>query len=401
MVDITASIRAKSVTIEPMQDSVVLPGRFLARAAGSARQLTDRLHAKRSSRAVYGVKTLTATMLTWGAIAPWSPGGQPYLAVTTALLTVNASTVYRSVTQAAQNMAARVAGLVLALVTARLLGPTAGGAVVIAVIAVLAGPRRTTDDRVQIASTALIALAASAADPVGSLVSPVLQTLIGAAMGIAVNALVLPPLYLDESDAAVRGLAHGMGSLLRDMGAGLAQRSLTSKAHSWLHQARNLEASLSSAEEEVQRADESLRWNTRCVAHARCKDLTYGDAFGALRGVSLQVRGIARTLSDNAHNDHADHHLGQQFLDRYAETLRLAGTAVHGFADPRPDISSSDAGPHGQLREAIDEAMAWHDDMTDLIGRGTLTQPGAWYVYGSLMTDVERLLADLDHVGAH
>ncbi|MFE2072486.1 hypothetical protein [Streptomyces misionensis] len=35
-----------------------------------------------------------------------------------------------------------------------------------------------------------------------------------------------------------------------------------------------------------------------------------------------------------------------------------------------------------------------------LIGRGTLTRPGAWHVYGSLMTDVERLLYDLDHVGA-
>ncbi|WP_405833246.1 FUSC family protein [Streptomyces sp. NBC_01176] len=384
-----------------MQDSIVLPGYPLAKRARSARHLTDRLRGKRSSQAVYGVKTLAATMLTWGAVAPWSPGGHPYLAVTTALLAVNASTVYRSVTQAAQNMVARVAGLVLAVVTARLLGPTAGGVVAIVVVAVLAGPRRSTDDRVQIASTALIALAASAADPVGSLVSPVLQTLVGAAVGVAVNALVLPPLYLDESDAAVRGLAHDMGTLLRDMGSGLAQRHLTVKAHTWLHQARHLEERFTSAQEDVQRADESLRWNTRCVAHARCEDLTYAEAYGALRGVSLQVRGIARTLADNAHNDHADHHLGQQFLDRYAETLRLAGDAVQGFAGPRAATGPSEAAPRGQLREAIDEAQAWHDAMTDLIGGGTLVKPGAWYVYGSLMTDVERLLADLDHVGAH
>lgn len=384
-----------------MQDSLVVPGCSLAKAAGSARLLTRRLRGKRGGQAVYGVKTLAATTLAWGALAPWTPGGHPYLAVTTALLAVNASTVYRSVTQAAQNVVARVAGLVLALVTARLLGPAAGGVVVIAVIAVVAGPRRTTDDRVQIASTALIALATSAADPVGSFVSPVLQTLVGAAVGVAVNALVLPPLYLDESDAAVRGLAHGMGALLHDMGTGLAESRLTAKAPAWLHRARDLEDSLAGAQEEVQRADESLRWNTRCAAHARCKDLTYGEAFGVLRGVSLQVRGIARTLADNAHNDHADHHLGQQFLDRYAKTLRLAGVAVQGFAEPRPVAGSSETAPRSELREAIDDALAWHDAMTDLIGRGTLSKPGAWYVYGSLMTDVERLLADLDHIGVH
>ncbi|MER5959024.1 FUSC family protein [Streptomyces sp. NPDC001893] len=164
-------------------------------------------------------------------MAPWSAGGRPYMAVATALLMVNASTVYQSVTKAAQNVLARLAGLVLALVAARLLGPTAGAVAVIAVIAVLAGPRRTAEDRLQIASTAVIALAATTADPMGSLWAPVLQTLAGAAVGIAVNALVLPPLYLNESGSAVRDLARSMGTLLHDMGVGLSARQLNSKAH--------------------------------------------------------------------------------------------------------------------------------------------------------------------------
>jgi uncharacterized membrane protein YgaE (UPF0421/DUF939 family) len=350
---------------------------------------------------VHGVKTLIAALLTWGIAASWSPGGHPYLAVATAMLMVNASTVYQSVTKAVQSVFGRVVGLVLALITARLLGPSAGAVAVIVVIAVLAGPRRTTDDRLQIASTAVIALAATASDPVGGLVAPVLETLTGAALGIAVNALVLPPLYLDESDTALRDLAQAMGTLLRDMGSGLARRQLTAKAHTWLHEARSLEKRLTQVEEQVRQADESLRWNTRCVTNARCKGLTHSEAFRALRGVSLQVRGIARTLADSAHDHHADHHLGHQFLDRYAETLQLAGTAVQGFVAPRPEIGSRHTAPRERLRGAIEGALAWHDTMTDLIGRGTLTKPGAWHVYGSLMTDVERLLADLDQAHAH
>ncbi|MEU9446498.1 aromatic acid exporter family protein [Streptomyces sp. NPDC048304] len=272
---------------------------------------------------MHGIKTLISALLTWGIVAPWDPESRPYLAVAIAVLMVNASTVYQSVRKAAQNVVVRVAGLVLALATARLLGPTVGAVTVMAVIAVLAGPRRTTDDRLQVASIAVIALAATATDPLNNLLSPVLHTIIGAAAGIAVNALVLPPLYLNESDSSVRDLARSMGTLLHEMGAGLTRRQLASMAHTWLHQARNLDKRLKRAEEQVQQADESLRWNTRRVAHTRRKDMTYtdADAFRVLRGVSIQVRGIARTLADSAHDGHTDHHLGQQFLDRYAETL--------------------------------------------------------------------------------
>ncbi|MFD8421040.1 hypothetical protein [Streptomyces sp. NPDC059668] len=64
-------------------------------------------------------------------------------------------------------------------------------------------------------------------------------------------------------------------------------------------------------------------------------------------------------------------------------------------------LRSSGTARGGQLREAIDDALAWHDAMTDLIGWGTLIELGAWHVYGSLTTDVERLLADLDRVGVY
>ncbi|MGV9338811.1 aromatic acid exporter family protein [Streptomyces sp. NPDC003688] len=372
-------------------------------AAGSMRRITGRLRGRRADRAVHGAKTLIAALFAWGVVAPWAAESRPYVAVATAVLMVNASTVYRSVTKAAQNVAARVAGLVLALAAARLLGPTAGAVAVIAVVAVLAGPRRTAEDRLQIASTAVVALAATAADPVGGLVSPVLQTLVGAAVGIAVNALVLPPLYLDESGSAVRGLARSMGALLHDMGAGLSGRRLTSDARDWLRQARDLDERLTRAEEQVRQADESLRWNTRCVVRARRKGVTFHDrdTFTALRGVSIQVRGIARTLADNAHDDHTDHHLGSRFLDEYAETLRLAGAAVGAFTEPGPADGSSDTFPRERLRGAIDGARVWHDTMTGMIARGALTRPGAWHVYGSLMTDAERLLADLDRANPH
>ncbi|WP_433134908.1 FUSC family protein [Streptomyces sp. CA-106110] len=347
---------------------------------------------------MHGLKSLIAALLTWGITAPWFPGGRPYLAVATALLMVNASTVYRSVTKAVQSVTARLAGLSFALVTAWLFGSTAGSIAAVMVVAAVAGARRLSDDRLQIASTAIVTLSAAAAAPVGNLVSPAIETLTGAVVGIVVNALVLPPLYLDESSEALRGLSRAIGILLREMAAGLAQRQHSEKATTWLHEARELGQRMMDAWGQLQQAEESMRWNTRYMALARREDVPYGEAFRTLYRVSVQVRGIARTLADNAHDDQSDHHLGQQFLDHYAEALELAGLAIQAFIEPSPSAPAEGAPSRERLRRAIDGASAWHETMTDLIGRGALTKPGAWHVYGALMTDVERLLVDLDQL---
>ncbi|GAA2272767.1 hypothetical protein GCM10010430_68430 [Kitasatospora cystarginea] len=342
-------------------------------------------------------KGLVATLLAWEISSWWLPEAQQYLAVATALAMVNASTVYRSVTQAVRSVAARVTGLSLAVAVVWLLGSAAGSAAAILAIALVTGGRRGSDNRLQIASTAMLALTAATAAPMGHVVTLTLATLMGAAIGIAVNALILPPLHLAASDASVRDLAAAMGTLLGDMGRGLRERQHADRAHAWLERGRHLEELVVQAQEDVRQGQESLRWNTRCAVRGRHEPLPHGEALRALHRVSFQVRGIARTLADNVDDRHADHHLGQLFLDRYATTLEEAGQAVGSFAGSGQAAGSGGSDARGGLRRAIDEATDWHGLMTELIERGALVKPGAWHVYGSLMTDVERLLADLDH----
>ncbi|SCF95626.1 aromatic acid exporter family protein [Streptomyces sp. Ncost-T10-10d] len=346
---------------------------------------------------MHGAKNLIAALLAWEFATLWIQGERPYVAVATALLMVNAATVYRSVTQAARSMATRAAGVLLALGTVWLLGSTAGSIAGIVGIALVAAGSRNSDDRLQVASTAVLTLTAAAAAPVGHVVLTAIAALSGAVVGVAVNALVLPPLHLDESDGAVRDLARVMGALLRDMGHGLRERQHVARTHGWVEDGRGLGRRVADARERVQQGQESLRWNTCWAVHPQHRPVTYGDMLSTLHGVSLQVRGIARTLADNVDDTHTDHHLGQQFLDRYAEMLKLAGQAVEAFVEV--DSAARPAEAREGLRAAIDRAQAWHDTMTDLIGRGALVKPGAWHVYGSLMTDVERLLVDLDHAG--
>ncbi|MFF9651121.1 hypothetical protein [Streptomyces sp. NPDC014622] len=124
--------------------------------------------------------------------------------------------------------------------------------------------------------------------------------------------------------------------------------------------------------------------------------LGLGEALRALHRITFQVRGIARTLADTVDDRRTGHRPAQMFLDRYAATLETAGDAVKCFAAPGVADGSAEDGARERLRRAIDDAAAWHTMMTGEIEQGALTEPGAWHVYGSLMTDAERLLADLD-----
>ncbi|GAB2817816.1 aromatic acid exporter family protein [Streptomyces chlorus] len=347
----------------------------------------------------HGGKNLTAALLAWQASAPWGQGRPQFLAVATALLVVNTSTVHHSMIEAARRVAIQVAGVTLAIATAWWLGPTTGSIMAVLAVILAARGRRAFDDHLQVASTALLTLTAAAAVPVRDLALLALATVTGAIVGTAVHALILPPVHVADSRTAVRRLARATSLLLRDMGRGLRQHQRTSHARVWLSRARQLEEEIAEAQDHVRLAEDSLRWNIRCSVHGPRRPGTGGHALLVLHGISLQVRGIARTLVDTVDAPRDDFRLGQLFTDQYARTLELAGQAVEDFAEVNraADPEHADAGK--RLRTALDQAQSWHDRMTELVARGALTEPGAWHIYGSLVTDAERLLSDLHRAG--
>ncbi|UKY47419.1 hypothetical protein [Streptomyces inhibens] len=85
------------------------------------------------------------------------------------------------------------------------------------------------------------------------------------------------------------------------------------------------------------------------------------------------------------------------FLDRYAEALELAGTAVQGFVVPESAPGICRVGVFGGGWGVFGGALAWCEVMVELVGAGVFAGPGAWCVYGWLVSEVERLLADLVH----
>ncbi|MFE4959802.1 hypothetical protein ACFRCW_38915 [Streptomyces sp. NPDC056653] len=214
-------------------------------------------------------------------------------------------------------------------------------------------------------------------------------------MGVAVNALILPPTHIEESGVALRGLARSLGALLRDMGRALGEGRNSSGAPVLLERGCHLEEQVAEARDDLQQAAESLRWNARAALRGQRISPVHESALQVLNRASYQVRGIARTLADNVDREESDRQLGQIFTARYAEALELAGQLFETYASSETAAGSTQAARE-ELRAAIERMLIWHGRMTDLIERGALVKSGAWHVYGSLVIDVERLLFDLD-----
>lgn len=379
----------------------ILPGSWREHAAPSPRPWTAALRRLGTIRADsgenvigHGVKSLIAAALTWQLIALWLPGQQQFLGVAAALVMANESTVYSSVVHAVRRVVVQVAGVSLAVAAAWLLGATGGAVVAVLMVVLLTGGRGNGEDRLQVASTAVITLTAAAAAPVGHVVPPTISTFTGAVIGVAVNALILPPTHLGQSDAAVRSLARSIGTLLQDMGRGLRDGWSHSHAHIWLERGRHLEQQVAEARDEVQKAAESLRWNARAV-HRHDTFPVYECALETLHTASYRVRGIAMTLAEDIGQE-ADSGLRQDFAIRFGEVLVPAGEVFTAYTAVGTTAGAARADAYAQLRLAADRTLDWHAKVTDLMEHGALGKLDGWHVYGSLVADIEHLLADLD-----
>ncbi len=141
---------------------------------------------------------------------------------------------------------------------------------------------------------------------------------------------------------------------------------------------RRLERLVGEAQQHVEEGQESLRWNTRCCAFS-CGSVTRRWTMARSARCLIQIRGIARTLADNADDRSL---VGPVFLERYAELLELAGDAVETFVTPSGP-EPADQTRRKRLRGALERAQSWHDTMTNLVGHGTLAAACLAHLYGS------------------
>jgi Aromatic acid exporter family member 1 len=339
-------------------------------------------------------KTALAAVIAW-ELARRLLGGSPLLAPLTALL-VTQLTVVETVTGSLQRVGSVVVGVLLAVLLADLLGLQwwSIGLVVFASLAI-AQVLRLGEHRMEVPISALLVFAVGGQP--GAAWTRVLETLIGAAVGVVVNVVVAPPVYVQSAGEAIGELAERMARLLRDGGQELLRGFTGEDAYERLRQARGLDDAVGRARQALGRAEDSLRLNPRRRRVGDPSD-DLRAALSSLEHSAILVRGLFRSLVD------LDTVTGGQGPDpplriALARLLEETAGAVRAFGEL---VSANLPGPpanEAPLRRALGRATACRDEVARAMAAGPRDQPGAWQVHGHLLANLDRLLSELDPEG--
>ena len=337
------------------------------------------------------LKAAAAAVLAWQVAVLLLHSEQPFLAPLAALITVHA-TVYRSVRGAAQLVVAVLAGVLLAFLAARTLGLEWYSLAGVLTVALFLGRwHRLGDSGLQVPITALLAMTAGGGTQDSALEGRVVETLIGAVIGAGVNLLVMPPVHLRDGRQSIASIAGGVARLMHAVATGLRDDWDRDAARDWLDRARRLDGYVRDARETVDRGRESLRLNPRAPADRVPVDTAAMSlAVDSLEHVAVQCRSIASTLLDTRSAADERRPSGD-FLLRYADVLDNMGDAFDALADERTGDSELE-GVRGAVRLGGD---GWRD-LRELIADQQVHLTGSLPAYGSLLTDAERVLDELE-----
>lgn len=213
--------------------------------------------------AVQAVKAAMAAWIAWAVAGWWLEAPVAFVAPWVAIVLVE-STVYRSVAHGLQQLAAIASGTVAATAVALLLHDRMVAMALVLPCAVLLGQWRRLGSQGIYAATGALFVLTNPSVSIAASTARITEALFGAVVGIAVNALIRPPLYLRDTRAVLRDATHEAHDILEAVADGLADgRWDTDEADTWHARALRLQRLVDQARAAVGHSRESLRINIR------------------------------------------------------------------------------------------------------------------------------------------
>jgi hypothetical protein len=323
----------------------------------------------------------------------------PLIAALTALLVVQA-TLSSTLLNGFQRVLSVVSGVALAALFVAVVGLTwwSLGALVAASILVgqllRLGPHLV---EVPISAMLVLGVGASGAGTVGG--DRVVETLIGAAVGVLVNALFPPAVQTRYAARSVERFADEIAALLDDAaGALFAGPVSAERSARWLHDARRLNRHVPRLDRALAHAEESRRLNLRALRSPRVAP-GIRPGLDALEYTSVSVRTLFRAIDDATRE-----RTGIRDGGDYAETIRLTtasllermATVVHEFGSGlTTGPGDPDASDGTRLSGALMALRSGRALVADLLLGDPRSRTGLWELNSALLTTVDRMLDEL------
>jgi Fusaric acid resistance protein-like len=355
------------------------------------------------------ISRLTATATFAYLLALVTPAGtsRPVLAPLTALLVLQAS-LYQTIHSAIRKVASVTVGVLVAVGVAEFIGFSWWQlALVIGAALCIGRALRLGDDLLEVPISAMLIF--SSVGPHAAATGRMVDTLVGAAAGLAGGLVFAGRPRVQPARSAVGRLAGQVAGLLDRMAADLTGShegtdDLNGEAAQWLTQARALRDEIERVDDKLREAAESAKLNPRALVTpagtAQVTETTVALRSGleALEHAALTLRGLARSVLDSAGIATAESPVRDHCTRvRLASVLAKLGEAIRTYGRLVQLTPAGDESLESELAAQLEEAHGLQDELADLlkprIGDGG--EPSEWPLRGEILTHVDRLRTGL------
>jgi uncharacterized membrane protein YccC len=323
-----------------------------------------------------------------------SPEAAPLTAPLTALLVVQV-TLYATLTNGIRRVNSVLAGVLVAIAFSLLVGLTWWSLALLILAALAVGHLVKVDEYVpEVAISAMLVLGVTTVGDTAW--ARVLETLIGAVVGLGFNLLFAPPVWVDEAGESIEGLARRVRQLMLSMGEEAAGRTPVEHATERLHEARRLDHDIVEVDAALKQAEDSLRLNPR-VREGLLHRVVLRTGLDTLEICTVVLRVLARTLTDLAKERESERLFARQAGAAVEQLLSEIADAVVSFAVlVTTDVSRSAESAEERLASQLRQAAATRDKLGQLLLEEVQRDASQWQLHGAVLTEVNRILDELD-----
>ncbi|MGP4114030.1 FUSC family protein [Streptomyces sp. 4N509B] len=355
--------------------------------------------AKRSAEPVVAqvLRSTTAATLAY-IVALWlTDVPAPLLAPLTALLVVQV-TLFATLTSGVRRVNSVVAGVVLASAFSTLVGLSWWSLGLLILFSLGLGHLVRVGEFVpEVAISAMLVLGVT--QVTDTALDRVLETLIGAVVGLVFNVVFVPPVWVRPAGQDIEDQARRMRELMLQLGEQADERHTpVARATAKLRQARRLDQDVAQVDASLSQAEESLRLNPR-VKEGVLTRIVMRTGLDTLEVCSVLLRTVSRTLADLAsHRSGTDEPL---FPPEVAHELRglftLLGNAIASFASLiTSQVTANAEDAEARLATELEESRASRERVARMLLERVQAHPRQWQLHGALLVAIDRLLDELD-----
>ncbi|MFD3840653.1 aromatic acid exporter family protein [Streptomyces sp. NPDC058642] len=349
---------------------------------------------RRDPVVVQTLRSAAAATIAYVIALRLSPEAAPLTAPLTALLVVQV-TLYATLTNGIRRVNAVVAGVLVAIAFSLLVGLTWWSLALLILASLGVGHLVKVDEYVpEVAISAMLVLGVTTVGDTAW--ARVLETLIGAVVGLGFNLLLAPPVWVDEAGESIEGLARRVRQLMLSMGEEAAGRTPVEHATERLHEARRLDHDIVEVDAALKQAEDSLRLNPR-VREGLLHRVVLRTGLDTLEICTVVLRVLARTLTDLAKERESERLFARQTGAAVEQLLSEIADAVVSFAVlVTTDVSRSAESAEERLTSQLRHAAATRDKLAQLLLEEVQRDARQWQLHGAVLTEVNRILDELD-----